>query len=392
MYQVEFKLFDFAFRFSPVAFTVFGKDVFWYGIIITVGIILAVLYAFMRAKQSGIKPDHMYDYSIFTIIFGIIGARTYYVLSELDSYNSFMDAIAIWKGGLAIYGGVIGGICALIVTALVKKHKPLRILDCAAPATMIGQMIGRWGNYMNQEAFGCNTDLPWGMRSFVYAPHDGVRMEGTVEYLSSHKSLLMQKNPDLIIDPQGYVHPTFLYESLWNLLGFILINIFYKKKKFDGAILFAYLGWYGLGRLFIEGLRTDSLYLGSTNIRLSQLVALVCIVLSVFALVWGTVRAKGAGVTSLYAKNPYGKWMMVDAIEAELAEEAEEDEDDEDYEDDETSDGEDGGNFDEEESDEEVLAEDIGEKCECETNAEDDGEINDTNAEEAEEKENGNNN
>ena len=384
MYQVEFKLFDFAFRFSPVAFTVFGKDVFWYGIIITVGIILAVLYAFMRAKQSGIKPDHMYDYSIFTIIFGIIGARTYYVLSELDSYNSFMDAIAIWKGGLAIYGGVIGGICALIVTALVKKHKPLRILDCAAPATMIGQMIGRWGNYMNQEAFGCNTDLPWGMRSFVYAPHDGVRMQGTVEYLNIHKASLMQKNPDLIIDPQGYVHPTFLYESLWNLLGFILINIFYKKKKFDGAILFAYLGWYGLGRLFIEGLRTDSLYLGSTNIRLSQLVALICIVLSVFALVWGTVRAKAAGVTTLYTKTENGKWMMTDALcaeesteEAEEADaEAEESEADEEYVPDED---------DEAELTDENEDEDISEEAENE-------EINDTETEETEKKEDGDNN
>lgn len=384
MYQVEFKLFDFAFRFSPVAFTVFGKDVFWYGIIITVGIILAVLYAFMRAKQSGIKPDHMYDYSIFTIIFGIIGARTYYVLSELDSYNSFMDAIAIWKGGLAIYGGVIGGICALIVTALVKKHKPLRILDCAAPATMIGQMIGRWGNYMNQEAFGCNTDLPWGMRSFVYAPHDGVRMQGTVEYLNIHKASLMQKNPDLIIDPQGYVHPTFLYESLWNLLGFILINIFYKKKKFDGAILFAYLGWYGLGRLFIEGLRTDSLYLGSTNIRLSQLVALICIVLSVFALVWGTVRAKAAGVTTLYTKTENGKWMMTDALCAEESTEeaeetdaeAEESEADEEY----ASDVDDEAELTDENEDE-----DISEEAENE-------EINDTETEETEKKEDGDNN
>ena len=384
MYQVEFKLFDFAFRFSPVAFTVFGKDVFWYGIIITVGIILAVMYAFMRAKQSGIKPDHMYDYSIFTIIFGIIGARTYYVLSELDSYNSFIDAIAIWNGGLAIYGGVIGGICALIVTALVKKHKPLRILDCAAPATMIGQMIGRWGNYMNQEAFGCNTDLPWGMRSFVYAPHDGVRMQGTVEYLSSHKSLLMQKNPDLIIDPQGYVHPTFLYESLWNLLGFILINIFYKKKKFDGAILFAYLGWYGLGRLFIEGLRTDSLYLGSTNIRLSQLVALICIVLSVFALVWGTVRAKAAGVTTLYTKTENGKWMMTDAL---CAEESTEEAEETDAEAEESEAGEEyvSDEDDEAELTDENEDEDISEEAENE-------EINDTETEETEKKEDGDNN
>ena len=318
-------MFDFAFRFSPVAFTVFGKDVYWYGIIITVGIILGVAYAFMRAKQGGIKADHMYDYSIFAIIFGIIGARTYYVLSEIDTYHSFADAIAIWNGGLAIYGGVIGGIAALVITALVKKHNPLRILDCAAPAAMIGQIIGRWGNYMNQEAFGCNTDLPWGMRSFVHTPlMTGTRMQGTVEYLGSHKATIMQKNPNLIIDPQGYVHPTFLYESLWNLIGFILINAFYKKKKFDGAIVCAYLGWYGLGRLFIEGLRTDSLYLGSTNIKLSQLVALVCIVLSIFFFVLGTVRAKAAGITTLYTKTENGKWMMIDALESEASEASEE--------------------------------------------------------------------
>ena len=381
MYQVEFKMFDFAFRFSPVAFTVFGKDVFWYGIIITVGIILGVLYAFMRAKQGGIKPDHMYDYSIFTIIFGIIGARAYYVLSELDTYHSFMDVIAIWKGGLAIYGGVIGGIAALVITALVKKHKPLRILDCAAPAAMIGQIIGRWGNYMNQEAFGCNTDLPWGMRSFVYEPMDGVRMQGTVEYLNIHKTSLMQKNPDLLIDPQGYVHPTFLYESLWNLLGFILINIFYKKKKFDGAIAFAYLGWYGLGRLFIEGLRTDSLYLGSTNIRISQLVALVCIVLSLFALVWGTVRARAAGVTTLYTKTENGKWMMTDAIAADVPAESESDNE-------EDAEGSEEGT----ECDTEEACEKEADSIEDDTENEENAEINDTEAEETEKEENGDNN
>ena len=314
MYQVEFKMFDFAMRFSPVAFTVFGKDVYWYGLIITVGIILGVIYAFFRAKQSGIKADDMYDYSIFAIVFGIIGARLYYVLANLDTYRSFKDIIAVWNGGLAIYGGIIGAIAAIVVTALVKKQKPLRILDCAAPAAMIGQAIGRWGNYMNQEAFGCNTTLPWGMRSTVYEQLEGVRLQGTVEYLTFHRSSLMKENPGLKIDPNGYVHPTFLYESLWNILGFILINIFYKKKKFDGEITFAYLGWYGVGRIFIEALRTDSLYLGSTGIKVSQLVALICIVLSVFFIVYGRVKAHGAGVTTLYTKTADGKWIMTDAV------------------------------------------------------------------------------
>ena len=267
--------------------------------------------------------------------------------------------------------------------ALVKKHNPLRILDCAAPAAMIGQIIGRWGNYMNQEAFGCNTDLPWGMRSFVHTPlMTGTRMQGTVEYLGSHKASIMQKNPNLIIDPQGYVHPTFLYESLWNLIGFILINAFYKKKKFDGAIVCAYLGWYGLGRLFIEGLRTDSLYLGSTNIKLSQLVALVCIVLSIFFFVLGTVRAKAAGVTTLYAKNPYGKWMMTDAIEAELAEEEEEEEEENSEEDDYSEEEESESDEDNEEFADEEISE----------NDDTDNEENDISSEEAEEKENGSNN
>ena len=359
MYQVEFKMFDFAMRFSPVAFTVFGKDVYWYGLIITVGIILGVIYAFFRAKQSGIKADDMYDYSIFTIVFGIIGARLYYVLANLDTYRSFKDIIAVWNGGLAIYGGIIGAIAAIVVTAIVKKQKPLRILDCAAPAAMIGQAIGRWGNYMNQEAFGCNTTLPWGMRSTVYEKLDGVRLQGTVEYLTSHRSSLMKENPGLKIDPNGYVHPTFLYESLWNILGFILINIFYKKKKFDGEIVFAYLGWYGIGRIFIEALRTDSLYLGSTGIKVSQLVALICIVLSVFFIVYGRIKAHGAGVTTLYTKTPNGKWIMTDALNAyeEKEELSEADENTENFgEDDELSD-EDAENSEEDEEAEEINEE-----------------------------------
>lgn len=308
-------MFDFALRFSPVAFTLFGKEIYWYGIIVTLGIVLGVIYAFKRAKQSGISSDHMYDYAIFTVVFGIIGARAYYVLSNLDSYNTFYDIIAIWQGGLGIYGGIIAGVLAITVTALVKKHNPLRVLDCAAPAAMIGQILGRWGNYANQEAFGVNTELPWGMRSFVYEQSTSKRLQGTVEYLEKYQSKIMKENPGMTVDPSGFVHPTFLYESLWNLAGFILINILYRKKKFDGQILFMYLGWYGFGRMFIEGLRTDSLYLGSTGIRKSQLVALICVVLSVFFMVFFLIKARAKGVTSLYTQLENGKWVMTDAVD-----------------------------------------------------------------------------
>lgn len=334
-------MFDFAMRFSPVAFTLFGKEIYWYGIIITVGMILAVAYAFMRAKQSGISADHMYDYAIFTVVFGVIGARAYYVLSNLDAYDSFMDVIAVWEGGLGIYGGILAGIAAITVTALVKKHNPLRVLDCAAPAAMIGQILGRWGNFVNQEAFGINTDLPWGMRSFVYEQSTSSRLSGTMEYLERYQSKIMKENPGMTVDPSGFVHPTFLYESLWNLLGFILINVFYRKKKFDGQIVFMYLGWYGLGRMFIEGLRTDSLYIGSTGIRKSQLVALICVVLSVFFIVFFLIKAKAKGVESLYTRLPNGKWIMTDAIpvQGDECEEAEDAEAEENASDDEECDG-----------------------------------------------------
>lgn len=336
-------MFDFALRFSPVAFSLFGKDVYWYGIIITVGMILAVAYAFFRAKQSGISAEHMYDYAIFAVIFGVIGARLYYVLANLSTYNTFKEIIAIWNGGLGIYGGIIAGAITIVMVAMIKKQNVMRILDCGAPAAMIGQILGRWGNYANQEAFGINTDLPWGMRSFVYEQPANMRLQGTMEYLERHQSKIMAENPGMVVNPEGFVHPTFLYESLWNLLGFILINIFYKKKKFDGQIFLMYIGWYGLGRMFIEGLRTDSLYIGTvgSGIRLSQLVAFICVVLSVFFLIFLLMKAKANGVTTMYTKLPDGKWIMTDAIEAineEAQESTGEDSDDEESEPEEESD------------------------------------------------------
>lgn len=316
MYHVEFKALPFAIEFSPVAFELFGRPVYWYGILITLGIILAVAYAFYRAKKTGVSIDDMYDYTIFSVIFAILGARLYYVLSNLDHYHSFVDVINISAGGLGIYGGIIGGIVAIVAVSLVKKTNPLRILDIAAPATMIGQIIGRWGNFMNQEAFGTNTTLPWGMRSHVASSTSNSLM-GTREYLTHYYSKLQAENPGLAIEPNGFVHPTFLYESLWNLLGLAIIHFTYKKRKYTGETLLLYLTWYGLGRMLIEGLRTDSLYITGTDIRKSQLLAFLCFVIGLILLIVFRVLAIRKGWSVQTDKTVEDELVALDAIDNE---------------------------------------------------------------------------
>lgn len=246
------------FKIDRVAFTVFGREVAWYGIIIALGMIVAVAYVMYRTRQyAGITTDDVIDFTLFTIIFGVIGARLYYVFTS-DYHYTFTEVFEIWNGGLAIYGGIIGGGLAALAVCYVKKIRPQCFFDMLAPGVMIAQAIGRWGNFCNGEAFGSETALPWGMKlSHVYSETYSVAV--------------------------GTVHPTFLYESLWNVLGFILLNIFYKKRKFDGQITLMYFAWYGFGRMFIEGLRTDSLYVGPFRISqvvglLSFLAATVCIV------------------------------------------------------------------------------------------------------------------
>ncbi len=297
MYHVVFKIFeklndgsDVAFEFSPTAFTVFGKDIVWYAILITLGMILSALYAFNRGRKLGIKTDYMYDYAIFTIILGVIGARLYYVLTSLDKYTEFSQVFEIWNGGLGIYGGIIGGAIAIVIVSLFRKINILTALDAIAPSVMIGQAIGRWGNYFNQEAFGCNTDLPWGMKSWVIEQNKGFNLEGTVEYLKSAQQSLADQG--MTVDPNGYVHPTFLYESLWNVIGFIIIHFMYKKRKFKGQMFLMYITWYGLGRAFIEMLRTDSLYIPGTPVRISMAIGAACFVVGLTLLIILGVRAK----------------------------------------------------------------------------------------------------
>ncbi|MGI6167768.1 MAG: prolipoprotein diacylglyceryl transferase [Eubacteriales bacterium] len=278
------------FSMNPTAFdfTLFGRhiEIRWYGILIATGFVLAILYAVWRARGEGIILDDLLDIGIFTIIFGIIGARLFYVLTygvsnfvvktgtgdtaRVDVWRTFVRLIATWEGGLAIYGGIIAGTLTIFIVCRRKKINVLKAFDAIAPGVMIGQIIGRWGNFVNGEAYG--YEVP------ASSPLYAFRM-GLLPNIDS--STVMH-----------YYHPTFLYESLWNLLGFILINIFYKKKKFNGQIALSYFIWYGFGRMFIEGLRTDSLYVGV--FRISQVIGFVCFIVGSALMVGGLLKAKKA--------------------------------------------------------------------------------------------------
>lgn len=237
------------FTLNRVACTVLGKDIYWYGIIICAGFILAALYVNSRTKDFGITSDNLTDCLIICVPLGIICARIYYVVFEWGYYAQHPgEIIAIWKGGIAIYGGIIGTLIGLFVYSRVKKLSLASLCDLAAFGLLIGQCIGRWGNFVNGEAHGGPTTLPWGMT----------------------------------IDGQSMVHPTFLYESLWNLVGFVLLHFYSKKRRFKGEIALLYAAWYGAGRAWIEGLRTDSLYIGS--VRVSQLLAIISCIAAVAVL------------------------------------------------------------------------------------------------------------
>lgn len=249
------------------AFSVFGAPIAWYALIICMGMIFAVSYVIFRAGQIGINSEHIIDFALFVIPIGVIGARLYYVLMELDSYNSIVDVFNIREGGLAIYGGIIAGAITVFCVCKYKKIDFLAFADCVVPGLIMAQAIGRWGNFMNGEAFGSETEgfLKMGIRNF-----NSIYTFGKYEMV--------------------YVHPTFLYESLWNILGFIGINIFYKHKKYDGQIFFMIFGWYGLGRMWIEGLRTDSLYLWGTPIRVSQALAMLIFITCATLLVYFAIK------------------------------------------------------------------------------------------------------
>lgn len=246
------------------AFTVFGISIAWYALIITCGMICAVAYTVFRAGKIGIILDDVLDYVIFTIPIGIIGARLYYVIAEIEYYHTLADVFNIREGGLAIYGGIIAGAITVFVVSYVKRINFFAFADCCTPGIILAQSIGRWGNFMNGEAYGSETEIFCRM--------------GVSNTLTYYQTI--------------YVHPTFLYESLWNLLGFALINVFYKHKKYDGQIFLLVFGWYGLGRMLIEGLRADSLYtnLFGWEFRTSQVLAGVIFAVCLSLLIYFSVK------------------------------------------------------------------------------------------------------
>lgn len=271
------------FHIDEVAFTFFGRPVAWYGILITCGMILAVLYAIHIGKFEGISSDNMIDLAFVIIICGVLGARLYYVIFKWDNYvvinatNSVIDIgetlkniVAVWEGGLAIYGGILAGLLTAYIFARKRKIKFLKLFDILVPCVLIGQVIGRWGNFINMEAYGSETTLPWRM-GILYSYMDTGITTG-------------------VWDIEKYVHPTFLYESLWNLTALIIVLIIYKKKKFDGQFFCFYLIWYGFGRMLIEGLRTDSLMLG--NLRISQGVGFISLILGIVLMVYFAKKSK----------------------------------------------------------------------------------------------------
>ena len=238
------------------SFSVGSLSFHYYGLLIALGLLLAVLYGWKRSKEFGIRSDDLTDGVLWVVPFAVICARLYYCIFKWNDYvDDPIRILYIWKGGLAIYGGVIGAVIGVTVFAKVKKIKLPALLDLVAIGFLIGQCIGRWGNFFNREAFGAETD--WFLRMGLLNS-----LTGEVEY---H-------------------HPTFLYESVWNLIGFVILHFASKKRKYDGQIALGYVAWYGFGRTVIEALRTDSLYWG--DFRVSQLLAAVsCFAAAVVLLV-----------------------------------------------------------------------------------------------------------
>lgn len=243
------------FEVSRVAFQIGDTSIYWYAVIIATGFLLALLFMYMNAKQFGIDMDRGIDVILITMILGIIGARAYFVAFQWDLYkDNLADIFNIRGGGLGFYGGIIGGIIGVLLGCRLRKVKFWPFIDLAAGAVLIGQGIGRWGNFVNGECFGTNTTLPWGMTS-----------ANIMSYIMTHTSEQMGAE----VDPTIPVHPTFFYEFAWCMIGLIVYCLVMKKRKVDGEMFIFYIGWNGFGRMWIEGLRTDSLMLGS--FRVSQL-------------------------------------------------------------------------------------------------------------------------
>lgn len=239
---------------NRVAFTIFGKDIFWYAIILLSGFLLGLLFVYNTCEKRGVSKDAVFDIAFWGLIFGIICARIYYVIFDIDSLDgNFWNIFKIWNGGIAIYGSLIGAVATALVYSLRHKLKPFKVFDVFVPGLLIGQIVGRWGNFVNAEVYGNVTSLPWRMS----------------------------------INGADGVHPLFLYESLWNLAGLALVLLFRDKKRADGQVFFFYSLWYGFGRFFLEGMRQPQyiLWVIPNIFGISQLVALIAVTVSVIMLI-----------------------------------------------------------------------------------------------------------
>lgn len=256
--------------------TVFGFDIAYYGIIIGIGILVGLLIAVAEAKRTGQKEEDYYDLAIYAVIFAIIGARAYYVIFSWDMYkDDLLSILNIRQGGLAIYGGVITAVITVLIFARIKKLSAPLLMDTAGLGLVAGQMIGRWGNFFNREAFGEYTDSLLAMQ----LPVDAVRSSDITELMREHMET---------VDGVSYiqVHPTYLYESLWCMMVLIIMLLYRKHKKFDGEVFLVYLLGYGLGRVWIEGLRTDQLLLPVVGLPVSQILAGVIVVVSTILIIY----------------------------------------------------------------------------------------------------------
>lgn len=248
------------FDISRVAFSVFGKPIYWYALCILSGYLLGMAFVCATCKKRGVDSENVIDICLWGLIFGIIGARIYYCIFDWKSIDGFWGIFKIWEGGIAIYGALIGAIATVLVYCRIKKLNTLNVLDVCVPGVFIGQILGRWGNFFNAEVYGRETD------TFLR----------------------------MTINGGNGVHPLFLYEGLWNLLGLVLLLTFRHRKKADGQVFSFYIFWYGLGRLFLEGMRQSEyiLYLIPNVLGISQVVAALCVVAGIFGKVYLGIRAK----------------------------------------------------------------------------------------------------
>ena len=268
----------------PRYFTIFGFEIYFYGVFIVIGMIAGFFLALRLARATGQDPDTYWDFALIVIFVSVLGARIYYVIFEWDSFkDDLLSIFNIRNGGLAIYGGVIAAFITLFIFCRIRKLNALLVGDTCVPGLILGQAIGRWGNFMNREVFGGYSDGLFSMQLPIAAVRDQADITAQImEHIPEGANYIN-------------VHPTFLYESMWNLFILVLLLVYRRHKKFDGELCLLYLGGYGLGRFFIEGIRTDTLFIPGTTLPVSQVLAMAMLVFSVAADIAVRVRLMKRG-------------------------------------------------------------------------------------------------